>query len=62
MLFAKLQIILELTKEYAVKHIAFQILKGLFPVFFAPVGVKFVGKGDDLAIDFYEGDDACSSL
>ncbi len=53
MLFAKLQIILELAKEYVVKHIAFQVRKGLFPVFFAPVGVKIVGEGDDLAIDFY---------
>ncbi len=57
MLFAKLQIILELTKDYAVKRIAFQICKGLFTVFFAPVGVRVLGEGYDLAIDFYEGDD-----
>ncbi len=29
----------------------------LLSVFFAPVGVKVVGERDDLAIDFYEGDD-----
>jgi hypothetical protein len=37
MLFARLVIILGLTKGHAVKHIAFQMCRELFPVFFSPI-------------------------
>lgn len=40
MLFAKLQRILELTKDYVMKHITFQICSELFLAFQSPKGLQ----------------------
>ena len=57
MLFAKLQRILELTKDYVVKHITFQMYRGTNSGLFSPIGIKAIGKRDNLAVQFYERDD-----